>query len=155
MFLALILLLVSLSPVALMAQSLRAEPLRVQSLPDTPRPKGDLMQHIALTAAGVTFAMLDSHSTRIVISNGGRELDPLERAFARSNALYVQEATWSLGLGFLGWKMHHSHNRVFRQLWWLPQSIQLEGNLNSWRHNNRVIARDLSRSVPGKSASSR
>src|SRR5580704_13945605 len=152
MFLALILLLVSLSPVALLAQSLKAEPLRAQSLPDSPRPKSDLIEHIAITAAGVTFAMLDSHSTRIVISDHGRELDPLERVFARSNVLYAEEATWSLGLGFLGWKMHHSHNRVFRQLWWLPQSLPLEGSLNAWRHNKRVIARDLSRSTPGEFA---
>jgi hypothetical protein len=119
-----------------------------QTRPDAPQPKRDLIEHIALTAAGEAFAMLDSHSTRIVLSHHGRELDPLQRPFASSGALYAEQAAWSLGLGYLGWRMHHSHNRVAQRFWWLPQMVQLEGNANSWRHNNRVIARDLHRHAP-------
>jgi hypothetical protein len=136
------LLLVLLSPLSLQAQA----------LPESPHPKRELIEHIALTAAGEAFAMLDSHSTRVVISHHGRELDPLQCPFVGSGALYAEQAIWSLGLGYLGWRMHHSHNRLARRFWWLPQIVQLEGSVNSWRHNNLVIARDL-REGPGDARS--
>ena len=122
-----------------------------QTLPEAPKPKLQLAEHAALTAAAETFAMLDSHSTREVLSRGGVENDPLFRPFAHSGTLYAAQTAETAGFAWLGWKMHHSGNPYMRRFWWVPQVAQIGLNMGGWRHNVGQLNIPEGRTIPSSS----
>lgn len=68
-------------------------------------------------------ALLDAVSTRDVLRQGGRELDPVVRPFAHSPALYPALQVVPFGLDYLSLKMMRSENPIVRHIWWVPQSL--------------------------------
>ena len=83
----------------------------------------------ALLAADHTAAFFDAWSTRTVLSQGGRELDPLVRPFAHSSALYPALQVAPLGADYFGAKLMHSQNRALRKMWWVPQVAAAAGSM--------------------------
>ncbi len=65
----------------------------------------------------------DSWSTRRLIDAGGRELDPLVKPVASSNALYPVMQTWPLAIDYIAARMARSDRPWMRKMWWLPQTV--------------------------------
>ena len=73
-----------------------------------------LLQHSAVA--------FDSWSTRNLVENGGRELNPLLRPFANSNALYPVMQTWPTAIDYIAARMARSNKSWVRKMWWVPQT---------------------------------
>ena len=73
-----------------------------------------LLQHSAVA--------FDSWSTRNLVENGGRELNPLLKPFANSNALYPVMQTWPTAIDYLAGRMARSNKAWVRKMWWVPQT---------------------------------
>jgi hypothetical protein len=59
------------------------------------------------------------------------EGNPLTKPFQRNGKAIAFESTY-VGLSaaaFVAQKMRTSHSRIFRRLWWLPQSVLLGGSI--------------------------
>jgi hypothetical protein len=82
-----------------------------------------------LLGADHSAAFFDAWSTRTVLSNGGRELDPIVRPFAHSSALYPALQVAPLGADYFGAKLMQSRNRTLRKLWWVPQAVAAAGSM--------------------------
>ena len=121
-----------------------ASGVSAQEKPDAPHPKREVIEHVALTAANITFDELDAHSTREIASTipNSYETNPLWRPFVGSDSLYAERLAVEGGLAWVGWKMHHSKRRIVRVLWWTPQAAQLAINIYSWRSNERLLSRE-------------
>ena len=83
----------------------------------------------SLLAADHSAAIFDAWSTRHVLSNGGRELDPLVRPFAHSASLYPALQVAPVGADYLGLKLMRSQNRLLRRMWWVPQAAAAAGSV--------------------------
>ena len=93
----------------------------------------------ALAGAGPSAAAFDAYSTRRVIQRGqGRELNPLMKPFAASNALYFATQAQPALLDFVGLRMLHSNKRWVRRMWWVPQVAGTAASLWAGAHNMRI-----------------
>lgn len=100
----------------------------------------------ALTAAGHSAAAFDAYSTRRVIQRGqGRELNPLMRPFAGSNALYFATQAQPALLDFVGLRMLHSNKRWVRRMWWVPQVAGTAASVWAGAHNTRISRSSIPR----------
>jgi hypothetical protein len=88
-----------------------------------------------LAAAQHGAAAFDAWSTRRSIANGGRELNPLMKPFANSNAIYAATQVGPLLFDYLGKRMMMSRNPMLRRMWWLPQVAGTAASLFSGVHN--------------------
>ena len=92
-----------------------------------------------LAGAGHSAAAFDAYSTRRVIQSGkGRELNPLMKPFAKSNALYFATQAQPALLDFVGLRMLHSNKRWVRRMWWVPQVAGTAASLWAGAHNIRI-----------------
>jgi hypothetical protein len=88
-----------------------------------------------LAAAQHGAAAFDAWSTRRSLSNGGRELNPLMKPFAHSNAIYAATQVGPVLFDYLGKRMMMSRNPMLRRMWWLPQIAGTAASLFSGVHN--------------------
>lgn len=79
-------------------------------------------------------AFFDARTTRAAM-NHYRELDPLMRPFAHSDALYPVMQIAPAGLDWLGIRLARSRHRWLRRFWWLPQAAATAGFVWSGVHN--------------------
>lgn len=85
-------------------------------------------------------AGFDAYSTRQAIGHGGVELNPFLKPFADSPAIYPALQVWPTAMDFVGGKMMHSHNRVLRRAWWVPQVASTVAFVSFGFHNLGVHA---------------
>jgi hypothetical protein len=83
----------------------------------------------SLIAAEHGAAVLDAWSTRQVLQQGGRELDPLVRPFAHSATLYPALQVTPVAVDYFAAKLMRSNHPVLRKLWWVPQVVATSGSV--------------------------
>ena len=94
----------------------------------------------ALMFAGHGAATFDVWSTRRAITrDGGRELNPLLKPFAHSNALYVAGQVSPALMDYLGHRMMTSRHPWVRRMWWLPQGANAAASIVCGVHNVRLV----------------
>jgi hypothetical protein len=86
-------------------------------------------------------AGFDAWSTRASIQRGARELNPLLKPFASSNAMYAANQVVPFGMDYLGRRMMRSNNQVIRKMWWVPQTASAICALAAGIHNMGVNPR--------------
>jgi len=96
---------------------------------------------LILSAVQHGAAGFDAYSTRVAISRGAVEMDPLMRPFAHSSAMYFANQIGPLGLDFVARKMQRSPNSFLRHTWWMPQAIASADFVYCGFHNMGVAAR--------------
>jgi len=102
-----------------------------------------------LVGTGHTAAAFDAYSTRRAIQNGrGRELNPLMKPFAKSNALYFATQAQPALLDYVGLRMRHSSKPWVRRLWWVPQVAGTAASLWVGAHNMRIGSRPTPGQLP-------
>lgn len=110
-----------------------AKPAKV-ILPDTHPHRAWLMLSIAQHSA----AAFDAYSTRVAVSKGATEADPLMRPFAHSPGIYGAIQVCPLVLDFAARRMERSQNSFLRHTWWMPQAAATGIFLFSGAHNLNV-----------------
>ncbi len=95
---------------------------------------------LALAAAEHAAATFDAYSTRLAISRGAVEADPLMRPFAQSPGIYAAIQVAPVALDFAARHMQRSPNGFLRRTWWLPQSAATGMFLFSGVHNLHVAS---------------
>jgi hypothetical protein len=83
-------------------------------------------------------AAFDAYTTRQAISEGHRELDPLMRPFAHSDAMYAAMQAEPVLFDLLGRRMMRSRIGWMRRTWWLPQTLATAGFVWSGIHNTNL-----------------
>ena len=102
-----------------------------------------------LAGVGHSAAAFDAYSTRRAIQSGrGRELNPLMKPFAKSNALYFATQAQPALLDFVGLRMLHSNKRWVRRMWWVPQVAGTAASVWVGAHNMRISRRSTPGLVP-------
>jgi hypothetical protein len=86
-------------------------------------------------------ATFDAWSTRASIERGNQELNPVFKPFASSNMMYAAVQVVPLGMDYLGKRMMRSQNRVFRKMWWVPQTASAICSFSAGVHNMGVGSR--------------
>lgn len=112
---------------------------------------------LLLSSLGYTAAMSDVgitlHSKSYYESTGGRfrEDNPLSRPLVNLPAPAYVAA--SLGLvtlnNWLALKLKRSDNRVLRRIWWVPQLVQISGNVAGAVYTRRELTRAHIRTQAG------
>jgi hypothetical protein len=95
----------------------------------------------SLTLVNHGAATFDAWSTREAIGRGAKEVNPLMKPFANSNAMYAAVQVVPFGMDYLGRRMMRSNNRVVRKLWWVPQTASAACSLAAGIHNMGVNTR--------------
>ena len=102
-------------------------------LTPTPRKREISLQQrttfYSLMVAEHGAAVLDAWSTREVLQQGGRELDPLVRPFAHSATLYPALQVTPFAVDYFAAKLMRSNHAVLRKLWWVPQVVATSGSV--------------------------
>jgi hypothetical protein len=93
---------------------------------------------ILLSIAQHSAATFDAYSTRVAVSNGAREADPMMRPFANSPAVYAAIQVGPVLLDFAARRMQRSQNSFLRRTWWVPQTASTGVYLFSGVHNMSV-----------------
>lgn len=93
---------------------------------------------LLLSIAEHSAATFDAYSTRVAISKGAQEADPLMQPFAHSPALYGAIQVCPLVLDFAARRMERSQHSFLRRTWWVPQSAATGIFLFSGAHNINV-----------------
>ncbi len=111
-------------------QNLMIHPAVLKPAPE--KPQVSLRQRqvfYSLMAAEHGAAVLDAWSTRQVLQQGGRELDPLVRPFAHSATLYPALQVTPVAVDYFAAKLMRSNHPVLRKLWWVPQVVATSGSV--------------------------
>jgi hypothetical protein len=103
-------------------------------LPDTHPRKAWLVLSIAEHGA----ATFDAYSTRLAISRGANEADPMMQPFAHSPAIYGAIQVGPLVLDYTARRMERSQHGFLRKTWWVPQTAATGLFLFSGAHNMSV-----------------
>ncbi len=114
-----------------------AKPVEVIGVESLPSRRNWLILSLAQHSA----AAFDAYSTRVAVSSGAHENDPLMRPFANSPGIYAAIQAGPLVLDFAARKMQRSENGFLRHSWWLPQSVSTGIYLFSGVHNLHVADR--------------
>lgn len=93
---------------------------------------------LALVATEHAAAAFDAYSTRLSVSRGAVEDDPLMRPFAHSDAIYAAAQVGPVFFDYLARRMQRSDNLAMRRFWWLPQSVSTGVSLFAGVHNLHV-----------------
>jgi hypothetical protein len=107
-----------------------AKPVKI-FMPETHPRKAWLILSIAEHSA----ATFDAYSTRMAVSKGATEADPMMRPFAHSPAIYGAIQVCPLVLDYAARRMEHSQLSLLRKTWWVPQSAATGIFLFSGVHN--------------------
>ena len=103
-------------------------------MPDTHPRKAWLILSIAEHSA----ATFDAYSTRVAISKGATEADPMMQPFAHSPAIYGAIQVGPLILDYADRRMERSQFSLLRKTWWVPQTAATGIFLFSGVHNMNV-----------------
>jgi hypothetical protein len=103
-------------------------------LPETHPRKAWLVLSIAEHSA----ATFDAYSTRLAISRGANEADPMMQPFAHSPAIYGAIQVGPLVLDYAARRMERSQHGFLRKTWWVPQTAATGLFLFSGAHNMSV-----------------
>ncbi|HUO33510.1 MAG TPA: hypothetical protein VMU43_00820 [Candidatus Acidoferrum sp.] len=93
---------------------------------------------LVLAFAEHSAAAFDAYSTRLAVSRGAVEQDPLMRPFAHSDAIYAASQVGPLLFDYVARRMQRSDNLTLRRFWWLPQSVSTGVSLFAGVHNIHV-----------------
>jgi len=93
---------------------------------------------LALSAVVSGAEAFDAYSTRVAISHGAVEDNPLMRPFAHSPAIYAVGQISPLVLDVVARHMQRSNNSVVRRMWWVPQSVASAEFIYCGVHNLRL-----------------
>jgi hypothetical protein len=96
---------------------------------------------LALSIAQHSAAVLDAYSTRLAISRGAVEDDPMMAPFAHSPAIYAAIQVGPVLLDLVTRRMLRSENGFVRHMWWVPESAATSMYLFSGVHNLGVARR--------------
>jgi hypothetical protein len=96
---------------------------------------------LALSIASHSAAIFDAYSTRVAVSRGAVEDDPLMRPFAHSPAIYGAIQVGPVLLDLLSRRMQHSQNEFVRRMWWVPLSVSTSTSIFAGVHNLGVARR--------------
>ncbi|HWC19495.1 MAG TPA: hypothetical protein VG498_20960 [Terriglobales bacterium] len=115
---------------ATVSENLLVKPALVTPIPVRPEISGRQRgTFYAFMAAEHASAVLDAWSTRAVLRQGGRELDPLVRPFAHSAILYPALQVAPFGVDYFASRLMRSNHRLLRKLWWVPQAVATGGSV--------------------------
>lgn len=89
-------------------------------------PKKTFISLALLNHSAVAF---DSWSTRRLVDAGGRELNPLLKPIAGSNALYPVMQAWPTAIDYLAARMARSDKPWMRKMWWMPQTVSAASSI--------------------------
>jgi len=90
--------------------------------------------------AGTT--VWDDTTTRIVLKQGGRELNPLMKPFAHNTAAITADAAVEVwGSAILADWMKRSHYPLVRKVWWIPQVMNISSGFAGGLHNTIALTR--------------
>jgi hypothetical protein len=103
-------------------------------LPETRPRKAWLVLSIAEHSA----ATFDAYSTRLAVSRGANEADPMMQPFAHSPAIYGAIQVGPLVLDYAARRMERSQHGFLRKTWWVPQTAATGLFLFSGAHNVSV-----------------
>jgi hypothetical protein len=103
--------------------------------PQKPEAVSGKRNWLMLAIAEHGAATFDAYTTRQAISEGHRELDPLMRPFAHSDAMYAAMQAEPVLFDWLGRRMMRSQIGWMRRTWWLPQTLATAGFVWSGVHN--------------------
>ena len=78
---------------------------------------------IALSVAQHAAVTFDAATTRLAVSQGAVEADPLMRPFSKSPAIYAAIQVAPIVLDFAARRMQRSPNSVLERTWWVPQAV--------------------------------
>jgi hypothetical protein len=95
----------------------------------------------SLVGVNHVAAGFDAWSTRDSIQRGARELNPLLKPFATSNAMYAANQVVPFGMDYLGRRLMRSNNAFLRKMWWVPQTASAVCSLAAGIHNMGVNPR--------------
>jgi hypothetical protein len=90
-----------------------------------------------LMSANHASAGFDAWSTRRLVNIGGKELNPLLRPVADSNALYPVMQAFPALTDLVAYKMMGSRRGWVRKMWWVPQVVTTAGSVTAGLHNMR------------------
>jgi hypothetical protein len=93
---------------------------------------------LMLSIAEHSAATFDAYSTRLALSKGASEADPVMQPFAHSPALYGAIQVCPLVLDFAARRMERSQHSFLRHTWWMPQTAATGIFLFSGVHNVHV-----------------
>jgi hypothetical protein len=93
---------------------------------------------LALSAVVSGAEAFDAYSTRVAVSHGAVEDDPLMRPFAHSPAIYAVGQISPLVLDIVARHMQRSNNSFVRRMWWIPQSVASAEFIYCGAHNLRL-----------------
>jgi hypothetical protein len=93
---------------------------------------------LLLSIAEHSAATFDAYSTRMAVSKGASEADPMMQPFAHSPAVYGAIQICPLVLDFAARRMERSQHSFLRHTWWMPQSAATGIFLFSGVHNVNV-----------------
>lgn len=111
-------------------QNLLIHPAVLKPMPQKPEVSvRQRKEFYSLMAAEHGAAVLDAWSTRQVLQQGGRELDPLVRPFAHGPGLYPALQATPFAVDYFAAKLMRSNHPVFRKLWWVPQVVATSGSV--------------------------
>jgi hypothetical protein len=93
---------------------------------------------LALSIAEHSAATFDAYSTRLAVSRGATEADPMMQPFAHSPAIYGAIQVGPLVLDYAARRMERSQHGFLRKTWWVPQTAATGLFLFSGAHNMSV-----------------
>jgi hypothetical protein len=91
---------------------------------------------LGLSIAQHGGAAFDAWSTRRLISQGGRELNPTLRPFAGNASLYAATQVCPTIFDYLSRRMMTSRRGWVRYSWWIPQTVSAALSVASGVHNS-------------------
>jgi hypothetical protein len=95
---------------------------------------------IALSVGQHAAATFDAATTRLAVSQGAVEADPLMRSFAKSPAIYGAIQVAPVVLDFAARRMQRSPNSFLQRTWWVPQAVATGMFVISGAHNLHVAS---------------
>jgi len=93
---------------------------------------------LVLSIAEHSAATFDAYSTRLAVSRGANEADPMMQPFAHSPAIYGAIQVGPLVLDYAARRMERSQHGFLRKTWWVPQTAATGLFLFSGAHNMSV-----------------
>jgi len=93
---------------------------------------------LALSITQHGAATFDAWSTRRAIGQGHQEMNPILRPFAGNASIYAVIQVGPSIFDYVGRRMQRSDKRLFREFWWLPQSLGTAASLFAGAHNLSV-----------------
>jgi hypothetical protein len=93
---------------------------------------------LLLSIAEHSAATFDAYSTRLAVSKGASEADPMMQPFAHSPAMYGAIQVCPLVLDYAARRMERSQHGFLRRTWWVPQSAATGIFFFSGAHNLNV-----------------